>query len=592
MNRALALLLFSAALLLPPICHAQIVEMPGDRPAPQPEPSVKVDPATEKKALDLIESLSEQVGNLHASSNRMRAQITVADLLWSRDEKRARSLFNAALTLLSARISEIDYGDPDVYQEINRVFSLRQELILRIAVHDSDLALTALRQTRSQPDNKLRGTFEFQNEAALEMNVANIIVAKDPAAALKLARSSLARGVSWNVISFLPQLYQKDQKLGQELYQDLVTQTKNENMTRNPEAANNAFNLLNAFQPPQANEDTYRDLLTTVLGYVLGGNRQTQTGLSMAQNFYHQLDRIAPLVEKYAPSRSAELREWSQVVERTLDPQVKMYQDLQKVSQNGTVDDMLALAAKYPAEFRGLLYQNAAWKANGAGDHARAKEIAEMIPDPVQRRQVTDELDNQTASAAEGGNTAVEARRLVGKARTLEQKVQVLIRAANRLATDGDKKGALDLLNEAKTLLGSAPQSASQISGQVQVAQAFLKVDPDQTFTMLQPLIAKLNDLVSAAAVLDGIDFQYFKEGEWVMPGVNNLGNVVSQLDQTLANLGRIDFDRTRTLADQLERPEIRVMMEIDLAQTALGGKLMNMPGFGGRIIMRSAVLF
>ena len=591
MNRALALLLFSAALLLPPICHAQIVEMPGDRPAPQPEPSVKVDPATEKKALDLIESLSEQVGNLHASSNRMRAQITVADLLWSRDEKRARSLFNAALTLLSARISEIDYGDPDVYQEINRVFSLRQELILRIAVHDSDLALTALRQTRSQPDNKLRGTFEFQNEAALEMNVANIIVAKDPAAALKLARSSLARGVSWNVISFLPQLYQKDQKLGQELYQDLVTQTKNENMTRNPEAANNAFNLLNAFQPPQANEDTYRDLLTTVLGYVLGGNRQTQTGLSMAQNFYHQLDRIAPLVEKYAPSRSAELREWSQVVERTLDPQVKMYQDLQKVSQNGTVDDMLALAAKYPAEFRGLLYQNAAWKANGAGDHARAKEIAEMIPDPVQRRQVTDELDNQTASAAEGGNTAVEARRLVGKARTLEQKVQVLIRAANRLATDGDKKGALDLLNEAKTLLGSAPQSASQITGQVQVAQAFLKVDPDQTFTMLQPLIAKLNDLVSAAAVLDGIDFQYFKEGEWVMPGVNNLGNVVSQLDQTLANLGRIDFDRTRTLADQLERPEIRVMMEIDLAQTALGGKLMNMPGFGGRIIMRSAVL-
>src|SRR6185295_16084506 len=120
------------------------------------------------------------------------------------------------------------------------------------------------------------------------MNVANIIVAKDPAVALKLARSSLARGVSWNVISFLPQLYQKDQKLGQELYQDLVTQTKNENMTRNPEAANNAFNLLNSFQPPQANEDTYRDLLTTVLGYVLGGNRQTQTGLSMAQNFYHQ----------------------------------------------------------------------------------------------------------------------------------------------------------------------------------------------------------------------------------------------------------------------------------------------------------------
>src|SRR4030095_16360856 len=132
---------------------------------------------------------------------------------------------------------------------------------------------------------------------------------------------------------------------------------------------------------------------TVVLNYLLGGNRQTQSGMSMAQNFYHQLDRIAPLVEKYAPSRTAELRDWSQAVERTLDPQVKMYQELNKISQNGTVDEMVALASRYPPEFKNLLYQNAAWKAVTAGDVARAKEIAEMISDPAQRRQVMDQLD-------------------------------------------------------------------------------------------------------------------------------------------------------------------------------------------------------
>jgi hypothetical protein len=57
------------------------------------------------------------------------------------------------------------------------------------------------------------------------------------------------------------------------------------------------------------------------------------------------------LVEKYAPSRTAELREWSQAVERTLDPQVKMYQEMQKITQNGTVDEMMALASKYPPSF-------------------------------------------------------------------------------------------------------------------------------------------------------------------------------------------------------------------------------------------------
>ena len=305
---------------------------------------------------------------------------------------------------------------------------------MRIAAHDADLAVTALRQTKLQADNvgRLRG-YDSQSEANLEMTVAAVIVNKDPAGALKLARSGLERGVSWNVISFLPQLYQKDHKSGQDLFQDIVSRIKNDNMSRNPELANNAWNLLNTFQPPQADEDTYRDLLTAVLGNMLTASRQTQSGMGMAQNFYHQLDRIAPLVEKYAPSRTAELREWSQSVERTLDPQVKMYQDLNKITQNGTVDEMLALASKYPPDFRNLLYQSAAWKAVTAGDAARAREIAEMIPDPVQRRQVIDQLDNQTARAAEGNNKVVEARRLSEKARSLNQKIEIILQTAQTL---------------------------------------------------------------------------------------------------------------------------------------------------------------
>lgn len=590
MFRALSLLLATALLFIPSLCQAQLVNLPS---APPPVPSpMKIDPATEKKALDLIESLSEQVSNLHSPSNRMRAQCTVADLLWSRDEKRARSLFTSAVAQLASRISEIDYSDPEVYQELNRMNQSRQELIMRIAAHDADLAVTALNQTRLQPDNpsRLRG-YDFQNEANLEMNVAGVIVNKDPAAALKLARNGLARGVSWNVISFVSQLYQKDQKAGQDLYQDIVTRIKNDNLNRNPELANNAWNLLNSFQPPQADEDTYRDLLTTVLSYVLGGSRQTQAGLSMAQNFYHQIDRIAPLVEKYAPSRTSELREWSQTVERTLDPQVKMYQEMQKLSQSGTVDEMLAMASKYPPELRTLLYQNAAWKAVTAGEAARAKEIAEMIPDPVQRRQVMDQLDNQTARAAEGNNKIIEARRLADKAKNINQKIEIILQAANAIAAEGDKKAALDLLNEAKTILASAPQSAGQLNGRVRLAQAYLKLDPEQTFAVLQPLIARINELVAAASVLDGIDFQYLKDGEWVMPGVNNLGNVINSLDLTLAALGQTDFDRARALADQIERPEMRVLMEIDLAQTALGGKPMNGTAFGGRVISGSSFM-
>jgi hypothetical protein len=589
MIRSLVLLLFTALLFMPATSRAQIVReqvvpLTSGEAAPTPA-QAKVDAATEKKALDLIESLSEQVGNLRSNSNRMQAQVTVGDLLWTRDEKRARALFAAALSQLVARISEIDFGDPEVYQELTKINAMRQQLIMRLARRDAELGVTALRQTRLQPDSagKPRGNFEIQAESALEMNVANIIVSKDPAAALKLARNSLARGVSWNVINFLPQLYQKDHDAGQELYRDLVTGLKNENFARNPEAANNAWNLLNVFQPPQANEDLYRDLLSTAVGHVLSGSRQTQRGLSIAENVYHQLDRISPLVEKYVPARAAELREWAQAVERTLDPQTRMYQEVQKISQNGTVDEIMAVASNYPPDLRTVLYQSAAWKALNSNDRARAREIAEMIPDPIQRRQVMDQVDNLNDTATEGGNAMVEARRLVGKSRNLYQKIEITLRAAEKLVGQGDKKGALDLLSEARVLLAAAPQSINQISGQLRVAVAFQKLDPEQAFTMLQPLVTKVNELVAAAAVLDGIDFQYLKDGEWVMPGMNNLGAVVGQLDHALASLGQIDFDRARTLADQLERPEIRLLLEIDLAQTALGVAPVNLPNFSSR---------
>jgi len=564
---------------------------------PQPAdsaPPPKVDPETEKKALDLVQTLSEQVVNLHASANRIRAESEVADLLWVRDEKRARTLFTAAVTQLASQISELDYSDPEVYNEMQRILLSRQELVLRIAPHDADLAISALQLTRMQGDNRSRygGNWTANNEANLEMMLANVIAAKDPAAALKLARTSLSRGVSWNVIAFLPTLYQKDATSAQTFYKEIVARIKDDNVTRNAELANSAWNLLVSFEPPKADEDTYRDLLTSMLNYILTSNRQTAQGMNVAQNMYYQIERIMPLVDKYAPTRAAELREWSQGVERTLDPSAKMYQEMRRISEKGTVDEMLALASKYPPEFQNMLYQNAAWKAVSSGDTARAKEIADKIPDPVQRRQVTDQIDNQAARAAEGDNKVVEAHRLAEKANTVNRKLDILLQTVNTMVNaGGDKKAALELLNEAKAVVASTPQSAAELTAQLRLAQAYMRLDTDQAFAILQPVVVRLNELVAAAVVLDGIDFHYLKDGEWVMPGVNNLGNMVGMLDQMLAGLGRIDFDRARTLADQIGRPEMRVLMEIDLVQTTLGVKSpsnqpFSMRGLSGMTIM------
>ncbi len=74
--------------------------------------------------------------------------------------------------------------------------------------------------------------------------------------------------------------------------------------------------------------------------------------------------------------------------------------------------------------------------------------------------------------------------------------------------------------------------------------------------------------------------------------GGNALCSMVMSLDRMLSSLGRVDFDRARTLADQIGRPEMRVMMEIDLVQTTLNGKPNpNQMFFGGRIMSNGMII-
>ena len=305
-----------------------------------------------------------------------------------------------------------------------------------------------------------------------------------------------------------------------------------------------------SFQPPQADESTFRELLTLVLGALLNLNRGTQIGLNIAQNSYHHLEQLMPLVEKYAPTSSAELRDWSRTVERALDPSTRIYQEINRLTQNGSVDEILAVAEKYPPEYQDSIYQNAARKAFSGGDVERAKEIAGKIADPFQRRHFLDQIESQGANNLKAGARLAYARAQVEKARSLPRKVALIAQFSDLLASNNQMDDALALLNDGKVLVTAAPPSAEQVKAQLQLAQAYAKVNAGETFAILQPLIMRLNELLAAAAVLDGLDFRYFKEGEWEMPGMNSLGMIVNALDHTLTELGRTDFDRALALAE------------------------------------------
>ncbi|HZE68367.1 MAG TPA: hypothetical protein VE135_02430 [Pyrinomonadaceae bacterium] len=531
-------------------------------------------PAIEKKAFDLLETVASRISTLRYPENRIAVSCAIADLVWSKDEKRARALFENVSREEAALVASVDLSDQRAYELISPINSQRQEVINRMALHDPDMALAFLRATRFPADAPM---YSSNWERNLELSLSRAIAAKDPERALKIARESLSKGLTYELISLLAELERKNKPAAQSLYESVINRIKDEDLSRNQEAANIAINLLTSFQPPLANEDLFRDLLETVIKSALSMTPADPLTQQTAQNYFGSLFSSMQLVEKYAPARARAVRDWSQAITRTLDPHNQMYSELNQTVQNGSVDDVLALAPKFPSEMRNQVYQQAAWKASSDGDIARARQIAaDYISDPVQRRQFLEQINNQQTWTAINDNKLAEARALLAKSSSVELRVQVLCRIAATLMAKDNKKEALDCLNEARALVSALPRNSTKVWQQMQLASAYATVELDQSFALMQAIVIQLNELVMAAVVMDGFENRYLRRGEWMMNGPNNMANIVTNMRHTIAQLARFDLDRAETLSDQLERPEIRLMTQLEIVQSTLTGASMG----------------
>lgn len=350
----------------------------------------------------------------------------------------------------------------------------------------------------------------------------------------------------------------------------MVEMIKTEDLTRDQNLSGAAWNMLVLFQPPSVNEEPFRDLVMTLINAALALRTSNPNGMNIAQNLLYQIANLMPQIEKYAPGRVAALRQWSENVERNLDPWSRMNREINAAQ---TVEDVLAIASRYPRDMQSHAYQNAAWKVFGGGDISRARQIAsDFISDPMQRRQTLDQFDEQLAQRNANDDALAEARFRMNKTKDPVLKAQILMQQASRLINQRDPQGGLNLLNEASSLVPAPAQNSQQAFVQIQLAGMFAALDLNQSFAILEPLIGKSNELVTAAVALDGFENRYLNQGEWMIPAGNNIGTLVSNLQEGLARLAKYDFDRAVALSGRLERPEIRVMCQLQIAHSVLAG--------------------
>lgn len=588
--------LFLIFLLITSIVHAQTASRETSTASADAK---KAREERDKKAFALVDQIIRESESLRLPENRIRINIALADSLWPRDEKRARLLFKQALAALSeVTAAAADTNDREYLPQLPQ--QLRQEILQVAGNHDPALALEFLRATR--PASPRSQPYSQPNyEAQLEMRLAMQVADKNPKEALAVAEDSLKLGLGQEATSLLYNLNSRDKAAGETFLNDILKQIRSGESSKSQAAPYIALTLLrnwidsNRAAPDQAagqpsgqslaglNVNTARELSGIIINAILndsstaGGNAgatvidggfDVYTYPGQLLGIIQQMKSMLPDVEKLSPARFPALNRKIAEFEKFNEAQRGPWVKYQQLSQTGTAEEMMRAATTAPPGVSDALLQQAAWKAVGQGDTDVAHRIIEKIADPEQRRQMELNLARRSFERAQSESKLAEARALLSRFPP-EERAVLLAQLATSVAAQ-NKPAALSLLSEAEGLLGDRALNYQQLRAQLHLANAYEQIDPGRSAGLVQKAINQLNELAVAALVLNGFDLQqYFRDGELVINGGNGLHEMAQESAQRLASMSRQDFDRAKAIAEEFQRPEMRLMALLQIAQAA-----------------------
>ncbi len=606
-------LLLTSALTLALIILSTILPTAVAQQLPPPDPTASSSSATEtaearkeleKQAVALLDEVATEAQTLKLVENRVRLQMMIIDLLWPRDEERARALFKQ----LTADLAEMmtgasDMSDPNVQNSAQMVMQFRHELLNVMSKRDAKLALEFLRATR-QPQLNYHGP-DYRapdQELMLEMTLAAQVAARDPGEAVRLIEEGLSKGVTSGMMNVLSQLRRRDPAAAAKVTDQIINRLRPEEFGIDHEMTNVAINLWQMNRPPTqvptsaptsngapvqmvgdssrpgasssaASEQTRRELAEKLAAAVTGMPAH-RTG--NAQHLFMTLKGMMPELEKYIPARAPAVRRRISEFEKTLPPSARAGQDQQALMQNGSVDAMLEAAAKAPSEMREQFYSQAAWKAAGENDVERARQIIGNISNPQLRARMLRDIERQMPWRAADRGDFEQARQLLSRLTTVEERVNLLLRLASVATNKNNKEMARQFTEEAYGLVAGRAENQQQFSAQLQVAQIFAATDPARSFELVEGAIGRLNELLSAAAVIDGFGQEAFRQGELKHQGGYHWSELVRRCGQILSALAPRDFARARSGAERFERTEVRTLARLMVAQGVLSSQHNN----------------
>ena len=549
--------------------------------------------ASPAKALALIDEAAADGRTLKLAANRALISARAADLMWNQDEDRARSLFREAFASASEKSGDATtvspYGHHGGY---DASAELKQQILQMIARRDPQLAIELLPDDADSMRHARTMREMGGDPSHMELTLALAVAAKNPQKAVEIAERSLTKGVSYRVSELLTRLSAKDPeaaaKLASAVAKKLTSGDFKDDQTRG--MATTLLTLATADQPPISiaspassgakakrtpllSEQAIRDLTEAVAASALSE--------ISGPDAFTELQSLMPVIEKYAPTRAAPLRRRVTTITQKIEELERLSGGggRQQMSGNmsgvrvGTTEEMLLAAAKTSPEMQPYAYSQAVQRALADKDFARARKIvSDNVSDPAFRSELNAQIDSQAAEAALLEGRIADARRLLPQMRTDEERAMMLARLGIKAAGDGDKTLARGLIDEARTFVDGQATNTARLGTQVWVAQAYMLVEPERGFEMIETVVERFNELASAAALLDGFLQQgrSFEDGEMILTSGVAINSLFRPFEEALSSLARSDFDRARAAVRLIQRPEVRAAANLRIAEGIL----------------------
>jgi hypothetical protein len=557
----------------------------------------------ERKTLALIDEIVSSAWGLKLAENRSFIQATAADLLWKRDEKRARALFWDALNNLGLQTEIGDdanakdtkdsksktpikpQANEKEQKEYLETYTARRNFLSRVARRDPELALEMLRATHQPPLPLKNSNFRLPDDSDLEQEIANQAAERDPKKALQIARQSLAKGLTFQLLALLNSLRQQDEDLATEFAGDIIDKFHTTDLSSDQEAFWIALFLLQSSRTPKTDsensqnenfpravwkqlklsDDQRRELVELLT--------DAASSVSANPNLAGSLDEIMPEIQLFAPDRVAGIKAKMAQVNGRLTNEQKDWKTYDSLFRTATPEQMIHAANSMGDEQRRAIYREAVIVAvmRNRADALR-ETINTEVADETQRKSLLDSLDAEEIGNAVYQGKVDELQKLLPAIRLKEQRALAMAELAMMLEKKDRHEDALKLLQEARPLVKIDFNSETQSRAFLAVLMAYALVDPPQAFAMAEPIIDRANDNISKLLLLDKIvRTGAVKNGEIIMqdPGVP-LDFALIKYGRGVVALANADFNRTKALAERFQRNELKIMARLLIAQSIL----------------------